>query len=72
MLACAKRGSKGDGFKVPAERQISAISSIDTDEEEKAGSSIIEDSASGSPRGESSHASRRYRGTGAEEKSRSG
>ncbi|KAG1326825.1 pre-mRNA-splicing factor ATP-dependent RNA helicase DEAH7 [Cocos nucifera] len=69
VLACAKRGSKGDGFKVPAERQISAISSIDIDEDEKAGSSIIEDSVSGSHRGEISRASRRYRGTGAEEKS---
>lgn len=68
VLANEKRQARDDtGFKVPAEKVVSTISSID--EDEKSG---VEDVGSYSSRGARSHAPRRYRGSNAEDKSCSG
>ncbi|XP_020581371.1 pre-mRNA-splicing factor ATP-dependent RNA helicase DEAH7-like [Phalaenopsis equestris] len=68
VLARAKKASKGvEEFKVPSERTISAVASLD--EDEKSGSYGSEDFGSKSSFSVHSHASRRYRGTIVEEKS---
>lgn len=67
VLASAKKSSEGvKEFKVPSERTISAVTSLD--EDEKSSSYGSEDSGSKLPHGGHSHASRRYRGTTVDEK----
>ncbi|PKA52844.1 putative pre-mRNA-splicing factor ATP-dependent RNA helicase [Apostasia shenzhenica] len=68
VLASAKRASKGeDIFKVPAERTISAITSMK--EDERSGSSELDDISCNSTIGDRTHTSRHYRGTYVEERS---
>lgn len=68
VLASIKRASKGDeGFKVPSERTISAVTSLD--EDDMSGSSESDSFKSKSSLGGHSHSSRHYRCTIEEDKS---
>ncbi|XP_042519990.1 pre-mRNA-splicing factor ATP-dependent RNA helicase DEAH7 [Macadamia integrifolia] len=70
VLADAKRGSKGDGvFKVPREKSISVVASID--EDETAASSGLDEVGGSVSNSGRSHASRRYRETATDENSHS-
>ncbi|XP_043691345.1 pre-mRNA-splicing factor ATP-dependent RNA helicase DEAH7 [Telopea speciosissima] len=70
VLADAKRESKGDGqFKVPREKSVSVVSSID--EDEKSASSGLDEVGGNVSNSGRSHASRRYRETAADETSHS-
>lgn len=68
VLASAKMAPKGDEvFKIPSERTISAVSSLD--EDDRSSSYGPEDFSSKSSLGGHSHASRHYRGIIEDEKS---
>ncbi|OVA17529.1 Helicase [Macleaya cordata] len=69
VLANAKRESKGV-FRVPKERPISAVASVD--EDEKSVSSELDELETDLPHGGLSHSGRRYRGNTAEHTPRSG
>ncbi|XP_077216687.1 RNA helicase family protein isoform X2 [Tasmannia lanceolata] len=70
VLAIAKRETKGDGvFKVPPEKNVSAMASLD--EDEKSNFSDLDDVGSNLPQGERNLARRRYRDTHVEETSHS-
>ena len=59
VLAIAKRGSKGDGvFKVPQERNLSSLTSLD--EDEMSASSGVDDIRTNTSQSRRSYSSRHY------------